>query len=94
MKLKPGNSITEIQGVKEPDFVKFEISGWQGRVTEIDSATNPEHTLVTVEWDSLTLKQIPSWYIEKSETEGYDWKTMVLFDSDLEKTKARDKKMM
>ena len=92
MKLKPGNSVIVNQRVKEPDWEKFELSGWQGRVTEIDNTTNPDHTLVTIEWDSKTLKQIPSWFVEQSETDGYDWTIMVLYETDVEKTKARDKK--
>lgn len=51
MKLKPGDSIMVKKGVKEPDFEKFEFGGWQGRVTEIDSSSNPDHILVTIEWD-------------------------------------------
>lgn len=92
MKLKPGESITVKQGVKEPDFEKFELSGWQGRVTEIDPFSNSDHILVTIEWDSETLKQIPKWYIEQSETDGCDWETMVLYETDVEKAKVRDKK--
>ena len=92
MKLKPGNSVIVNQGVKEPDWEKFELSGWQGRVTEIDTTTNPDQTLITIEWDSKTLKQIPSWYIEQSEADGYDWKTMFLYETDVEMAKARDKK--
>lgn len=92
MKLKPGDSVTVKKGVKEPDFEKFELGGWQGRVTEIDSSSNPDHILVTIEWDSETLKQIPKWYIEQSEADGFDWKTIVLYEKDVEKTKARDKK--
>lgn len=61
MKLKPGDSIMVKQGVKEPDFEKFELGGWLGRVTEIDSSSNPDHILVTIEWDTETLKQIPKW---------------------------------
>ena len=92
IKLKPGNSVVVKQGVKDPDFAKLDLSGWQGRVLIIDSSSNPDHTLVNIEWDSKTLKQIPSWYIEQSETKRYNWNTMILYDTDVEKTKARDKK--
>jgi len=89
-KFKVGDSITVKQGVMEPDFEKFELSGWQGRVTEIDTESNKENILITVEWDSLTLKQMPSDYIEQSEIDGFDWSSMVLYDSDLEKAIPRD----
>lgn len=92
MKLKRADSVTVKQGVKEPDFEKFELGGWQGRVTEIDSSSNPDHILVTIEWDSKTLKQIPKWYIEQSESDGFDWETMVLYETEVEKAEARDKK--
>ncbi len=92
MKLKPGNSVIVKQGVKDPDFKNLDLGGWQGRVLIIDSSSNPDNTLITIEWDSKTLKQIPSWYIEQSETEGYDWNTMVLYETDVEKTKARDER--
>lgn len=92
MKLNPGNSVIVKKGVKDPDFEDLDLGGWQGRVIIIDSSSNPDNTLITIEWDSKTLKQIPSWYIEQSETEGYDWNIMVLFETDVEKTKARDKK--
>jgi len=92
MKLTTGESIIVKQGVKEPDFEKFELSGWQGRVTEIDTDSDTGQTLVTIEWDSKTLKQIPAWYIGQSETDGCDWKKMILYETDVEKTNPRDKK--
>ncbi len=92
MKLKPGNSVIVKQEVKDPDFEKLDLGGWQGRVLIIDSSSNPDHNLVNIEWDSQTLKKIPSWYIGQSETEGYDWTIMVLYEKDVEKTKPRDKK--
>jgi Calcium binding len=92
IKLKLGDSVVVKQGTKEPDLEEFEIGAWQGRVVEIDTKSNLNNTLVTIEWDALTLKQIPSYYIEQSERDGYDWKMMALFDSELEKTKPRDTK--
>ena len=90
LKFKPGDSVLVKQGVKEPDLVEFEISGWQGRVVEIDTKSDKDNILITIEWDSLTLKQIPSDFIEQSEMDGYDWQNMTLHDSDLEKTTSKD----
>ena len=90
--LKIGDSIIVRQGVKEPDFEEFELSGWQGRVLEIDADSDKDNVLITIEWDSLTLLKIPSVYIEQTEINGSDWSRMVLYDSDLEKSVARDKK--
>ncbi len=92
MKLKLGNSVIVKQGVKEPDFEKLELGGWQGQVVEIDTKSDKENILITIEWDSQTLRQIPADYIEQSERDGYDWQRITLYESELEKTKARDKK--
>ncbi|MFA5434029.1 MAG: calcium-binding protein [Candidatus Paceibacterota bacterium] len=90
--MKLGDSVIVKQGVKEPDLEEFEIGGWQGRVVDIDTKSDIDNILITIEWDSLTLKQIPSNYIEQSEREGLDWENMTLHESELEKTKPRDKK--
>ena len=90
--MKTGDSVIVKQGVKEPDFKDFEIGGWQGRIVDIDVNTSKDNILITIEWDSITLKQIPSYYIEQSERNGFDWKNMTLYKADLEKTKPRDKK--
>lgn len=89
MNLKLQDSIIVKKGIKEPDF-EFEIGGWQGRVVEIDTISNTNNTLITIEWDSITLKKIPSDYIEDSEIEDLDWQNMVLYESELEKTEPRD----
>jgi hypothetical protein len=87
-----GDSVIVKKGVKEPDLEEFEIGGWQGRVVEIDTESNIDNTLITIEWDSITLRQIPSDYIVQSERDGYDWQNMVLYDSDLEKSNPRENK--
>ena len=91
MNMKLGDSVIVKQGVKEPDLKEFEIGGWQGRVVEIDTKSDKDNILITIEWDSLTLKQIPSNYIEQSEREGFGWNNMTLYESELEKIKPRDK---
>jgi len=89
-KFKIEESVIVNNGVKEPNLGEFEIGGWQGRIIKIDKKRDKGRILITIEWDSLTLKQIPSAYIEQSENDGYDWQNMILYDSDLEKTKSRD----
>ena len=92
MKLELGDCVIVNKGIKDPDLEEFEISGWQGRIVEIDANFDKDNILVTIEWDSLTLEQIPLKYIEQSEKDGFDWQIMTLFDSELKKTKPRDKK--
>lgn len=90
--LKIGNSVVVRQGVKDPDLDDFDIGGWQGRVVGIDTKSDEVNILITIEWDSLTLRQMLSTYIEQSERDGLDWQKMTLYESELEKTKPRDKK--
>lgn len=91
LKIKIGDSIVVKQGVKEPDLEKFEIGGWQGRVLEIDVISDKDNVLITIEWDSLTLIQMPSDYIVQSEIDGFDWTSMTLYESDLDNSMPRDK---
>lgn len=92
LNLKIGGNVFVRQGVKEPSLDQLDISGWQGRVVGIDTKSDKVNILITIEWDSLTLKQMPSNYIEQSERDGLDWQKMTLYESELEKTKPRGKK--
>ena len=93
MSLKIGDSVKVLAGVKEPDNEYFEMGDWQGRITEIDTVSNKENnTLITLEWDSLTLKLLPADYIIQSEIEGLGWEQMNLYETDVEKTVSRDNK--
>ncbi len=92
MNMKIEDSVIVKQGIKEPDYEDLEIGGWQGRIVKIDTKSDNDNVLITIEWDSLTLKQIPSDYIEQSVREGLDWQNITLYASELEKTNPRDKK--
>lgn len=91
MSLKIGDSVIVKAGIKEPDSESFEIGGWQGRVTEIDMEF-VEGPLINVEWDTVTLEQMPSEFIERSEIDGLDWREMNLYESELVKAVPRDTK--
>lgn len=91
MDLIIGDSVIVKQGIKEPDLEEFEIGGWQGRVLEINDEADKDNILITIEWDSIALEQLPSTFIQQSEIDGLDWKSMILYESDLEKTLPRDK---
>jgi hypothetical protein len=90
MNIDIGDSVIVKKGILEPDYNEMKIEGWQGRVKHINPELYKGNTLVTIEWDSETLKKIPSIFIEQSEEEGLDWKTMVLYKSELKKVNARD----
>src|SRR3990172_3068436 len=54
---KVGDSVVVKEGVQDPDF-GGDMSGWQGRITKIDPRP-PDPPLVTILWDSVTLRNIP-----------------------------------
>jgi len=84
MEIKEGTSVIVKQGMKDVDFGES-IAGWQGRVTEIT-----DKGYICVQWDSITLKQMPFSVIEKSELAGMGWNVYYLAPSDIELTEARD----
>ncbi len=88
MKLQIDQSVRVKKGTLCPDDADFDISGWQGRIFEISDEDGK--TLIGVSWDSITMREMPDRYIQKSEMEGLDWETMYLYDSDIEPAEARD----
>ena len=64
---KIGDSVMVKKGGIDPDYGN-DIGGWQGRICEIDD--NTKKPLVSIEWDSITLKNMPHQLIEKSEKDS------------------------
>ncbi|MCI5123700.1 MAG: hypothetical protein D3925_04300 [Candidatus Electrothrix sp. AR5] len=78
-----GDSVVVKKGVKDPDL-ENDIGAWQGRISEIDK------DLICIDWDSITLQQMPASSIIHSEEEGWEWQKMYLSHSDVTLTKRRD----
>ncbi|MCW5212614.1 hypothetical protein VU04_06860 [Desulfobulbus sp. TB] len=57
MNFQINDSVVVKAGVKEPD-TGMDLGGWQGRVTKIE-----KDNLLCIDWDSLTLNNIPDSYI-------------------------------
>jgi hypothetical protein len=71
---KIGDSVQVREGMLCPDDEPVDISGWQGRIFEIDD------NLVGIRWDSITLEQLPLEYIKASEAEDLAWTEIHLSD--------------
>ena len=82
---KVGNSVIVKAGVLDPDL-GTDIGGWQGRISEIE----PQNNLIGIDWDSITLKNIPDSVIKTSELEGWDWRRMFLESTEVELTQPQD----
>jgi hypothetical protein len=85
MPFKIGDSVRVKDGVMCPDDESVCIGGWQGRIFEIEDA-------VGIRWDSVTLKEIPVDYIQRSEEEGLGWSEIYLSPDEIESVKPRDSK--
>lgn len=82
-----GDSIRIKYGTLDPDFEKYDMGGWQGRIIEID---NIDGINFEIELDSITLKQIPRRYIMDSLRDGADYAIMYVNSIDVEKIEPRD----
>jgi hypothetical protein len=85
MPFKIGDSVRVKDGVMCPDDESVCIGGWQGRIFEIEDA-------VGIRWDSVTLKEIPVDYIQRSDEEGLGWSEIYLSPDEIESVKPRDSK--
>ncbi len=88
MKFTEGQSVKVKMGVLCPDDPEFDLGGWQGRIRHIDDDAG--ETIIGISWDSVTLREMPERYIEKSEEEGMDWASMYLAPSDVDVVEPRD----
>ena len=80
-----GESVVVKPGVTDPDTGR-DIGGWQGRI----SAILDEAEILTIQWDSLTLKSIPPAHIAWSEEEGLSWSELKLSLDEVEPATVRD----
>jgi hypothetical protein len=86
-RFKVGNSVVVKAGVKDPELA-VDLGGWQGRIIETDRSE--EGPLVTVRWDSRTLREMSASVIEHCEEQGLSWTDFVLLASEVERATPRD----
>lgn len=87
--LNIGDSVKVKPNVLDPDTEAFSLEGWQGRILDIRPQKDGT-TIVDIEWDSITLREMPQQSIEACEEEGLDWTQMGLYPDDVEVTAERD----
>jgi hypothetical protein len=85
-----GDPVRVKPGVRDPDDPNFDIGGWQGRVTDLSHANEPQEPTIGLAWDSIALKIMPKQSIEKYEREGYNWAETYLYPDELEPARPRD----
>lgn len=86
---KVGDSVKVKEGIVCPDMQDLIIGGWQGRIFEI-TKDDDGNLLVYIEWDSITLENMPDIFIDDSEENGLCYAIMSLWDNEVELTYPRD----
>ncbi len=90
MRLKEGDSVRVKAGTKCPEMPDMEIAGWQGRAVGFGDEDGTGKPLVAVAWDSVTLRAMPTTFIEQSERKGLEWAEMTLYADEVEPARPRD----
>jgi len=93
---KVGSSVRFKPGFSEYHFDLFDIGGWQGRILEIMDHRNPDgregELHVELDFDSITLKQLPVKFIEKCLENFIDFRGIDTWVYRLEAAQPRDTK--
>jgi hypothetical protein len=84
--IKMGDSVIVEPNVQDPDF-GVDIGGWQGRVSKVLE----DEKIVCINWDSLTLKDIPDSMIAECEEDGLEWNKMYLQITEVKLATSRDR---
>ena len=85
---KVGNSVVLKPATTDPDF-GINTGGWQGRISGMDASERGQ-IFVSIQWDSITLKNMPGSVIEQCEERGLAWTEIVLAAKAVELTAPRD----
>lgn len=85
-----GDSVVVKIGIEDPDFPEFALDGYQGRVIAIEHNNEDNETYLDIEWDSITLINMPEAHLKATDDEGLDFTKMTLTAECLEPANPRD----
>ncbi len=86
---KVGDMVVVKPGVTDADM-GGDIGGWQGRVINVYADSDDAPTM-DIQWDSVTLRNMPPAMIEACEEQGLDWSEMCLYASEVAPAQPRDR---
>jgi hypothetical protein len=75
LNLKIGDSVKVKEGMMCPDLEDLCIGGWQGSISEVGE-DNDANDLICIRWDSITLKNMPRYFLDQSEDAGLEYARM------------------
>ena len=88
MAFRVGDSVKMKDGVKDAEYEKWDLSGWQGWVIARPQRGKTETYQIL--WDSETFKNMPLDFIEQGNEDFDTWDIYYTVESELEAAKARD----
>ena len=83
-----GDSVAVKPGIADPDL-GVDIGGWQGRLVDI-TLSDDGTPMVEIQWDSITLKNMPDSAIARCEELGLGWTDIILTADEVEPAITRD----
>lgn len=86
---RKGDSVRVKEGVMDADNPEVSLAGYQGRIVDMEE-DEPDHFMVDIAWDSITLRDIPAAEIAEAEEDGLDWTQYRLGMEEVETVSARD----
>lgn len=81
--LKVGNKIQVKECTECPDMKHLDIGGWKGTITEI-AKDDQNKDLVLIEWDDITLRNMPHYFLEHGDELGLVNTKMYLYVDEVE----------
>ena len=90
MVYREGDPVRVKPGTACPDASELDFSGWQGRVSDLSWVDDDSDPTIGFAWDSISLRAMPTWFIEDSELNGLDWARMYLSTDQVEPAEPRD----
>ena len=81
---KVGDFVKIKDGIMDADENKYNLSGWQGHIIDIQAKDSPDdETIYEIHWDSQTLRDIPDEYIQTAFDEELSWATYCAGETDI-----------
>jgi len=82
--MKIGDSIKVKQGLKDPDYQKFDMSEWTGIISKKFDTQEGKMQAIAVQWDIGTLKKLPIEFVKGAIEDGCEFGTMHLTVADVQ----------
>ena len=87
MDYKVGDAVKIKQGVKDSEYGRWDLSGWQGWIVKEPTPEDPVFELI---WDTETLKNMPNEFIVEGNVDEVDWVHYATTDDEFETATPRD----